>query len=805
MSEFLRFTVTGITVASIYAIAASGLVVTYTTSGIFNFAHGAFGMMAAFTYWQFNTQWGFGVIPSFIIVVFIVAPLFGAVIERGIMRGLQDASEVVKIVVPVSLMLALIGLANVIWSDPIGRSNRAFFAGESVEIFGVFVTYHRLLILGTAGLVAVLLRFVLYRTRAGISMRAVVDDRPLVQLTGGRPSRSAMYSWAIGAALAAVSGIFISPEVPLEPITMSLLVVNAYAAAVVGKLRSLPMTFVGALILGLTEAYVAGYLTAGKTVGGLELNRIQFAISPALLFIVMVAQPQARLRAGGVQRAKDGWGIPTWKLAGTGAIVLCLGTWMITELVSADTNLIPVIPGFFFAIVALSLVPLTGYAGQISLAQMSFAGIGGVMMAVAGVDNSAWGLLVAVVVSAAVGALIGLPALRLSGIYLALGTAAFALFMTKVVFNQPKIMPSGNRQVPPLQLGPIHIQTNQDQVLLLAVSFALVGLSMVWLRRSSIGRRLTAMKDSPVACATLGLDLTVAKVGVFALSAGIAGFAGALWSRSIQATDFELTGSMSVTMLAVVGGVGAVAGALMGGMLLGTFQSLLTSVFANNAVGLFGFFHLTVADLARITPGFMGISLGRNPNGAVSAIAEAYGDVGKSRASMGITIGVPVLLWGMAKGDLISNWTFTAALLVFLMGVVPLLPVIFEEPRRGNSVAAWAWQAIAMVGVCLFDWGTVIDSAGMRFVAIIAVAILVARIGVAIHGDVPGFEAEPFEQSPDALGVGDAITRSDVLEADVALGVTERALDVDGAGPNGSSSNGSGPDVGDKEHLVVSS
>ena len=104
------------------------------------------------------------------------------------------------------------------------------------------------------------------------------------------------------------------------------------------------------------------------------------------------------------------------------------------------------------------------------------------------------------------------------------------------------------------------------------------------------------------------------------------------------------------------------------------------------------------------------------------------------------------------------------------------------------------------LGVCLFDWGTIIDSAGMRFVAIIVVAILVARIGVAIHGDVPGFEAEPFEESPDALGVGEPITRSDVLEADVAVGVTKETLDA-----NGSGSNGSSPGVGDKEALVGTS
>ena len=132
-------------------------------------------------------------------VVFVVAPLFGAVIERVIMRGLQGTSEVVKIVVTVSLLLALIGLGNLVWPPDVGRNNQTSSPTEFVRILGVNVSYHRLLIFGVAALVAIVLRFILYRTRVGITMRAVVDDRPLVQLNGGRPDRAAMMSWALGA------------------------------------------------------------------------------------------------------------------------------------------------------------------------------------------------------------------------------------------------------------------------------------------------------------------------------------------------------------------------------------------------------------------------------------------------------------------------------------------------------------------------------------------------------------------------------------------------------------------------------
>ena len=153
MDKFLTFTIGGLATAAIYAISASGLVVTYTTSGIFNFAHGAFSMLAAFMYWQVHVAWGVPVLPAVILVVFVFGPLFGAVVERGIMRGIEGTSDVVKIVVTISLMVALIGIANVIWNPNVGRPVQPFFSGV-VEVLGVPVSYHRLLTLGVAVVVA---------------------------------------------------------------------------------------------------------------------------------------------------------------------------------------------------------------------------------------------------------------------------------------------------------------------------------------------------------------------------------------------------------------------------------------------------------------------------------------------------------------------------------------------------------------------------------------------------------------------------------------------------------------------------
>lgn len=777
MSKFLDFTVVGIATAAVYAIAASGLVVTYTTSGIFNFAHGAIGMVSAFLYWQVSAPvasggWGWPTWWSLIFVVFIAAPLFGAAVERVIMRGLEGATEVVKIVVTVALLLALVGVSQWVWPANVTRSITRFFAADFLTLGSVNVPYHRVIILIAAGVVAIVLRLVLYGSRSGIAMRAVVDDRNLVRLNGARPGRVSMLAWAMGASLAALSGVLVAALQNVDAVTLTLLVVNCYAAAVVGKLRSLPLTFLGALVLGLGEAYSAAYLTGGTEIGGYTLSGFQFALPAIMLFVVMVAQPQARLRATGVQRVRETWRVPEMRTAMFGALALVIAVYGISELIAADSARLPLVNAMFFGIVCLSLVPLTGYAGQISLAQMSFVGIGAIAMSKVGADGATpAGVIVALVVCAVVGALVALPALRLTGIYLALATAAFSLLMTKMVFNQVKLVEGGTVRVPALDLGVFAPANNQQQAVMLAVVFAGLALGIVWLRRGPWGRRLIAMKDSPVACATLGLDLTRTKIGVFALSASIAGLAGALANRSMPATDYELLNSMSVTTLAVVGGIGAIGGAAIGGVLLGTVQSLIPALLRDNTVGVFRFVQVSVPDLMKVAPGFMGISLGRNPSGAIGDIADAYRAVGTKREAMGLAVAGPVILWFLARSGTISNWTFIAALTVTVFAIVPLLPVLLEPIPGGRALPAGVVLVVGLVVVGAIDWGTAVESTGMRMVLMIVATAVIARIAIAVHGGVDA-HAEP-EPSPDMVGIDRPLTRIDAYEAERAMGLTE--------------------------------
>ncbi|HEX2577679.1 MAG TPA: ABC transporter permease [Aquihabitans sp.] len=661
MEKFLIFTIVGLSLSAIYAVISSGLVLTYTTTGIFNFAHGAIGMLAAFMYWQLRFAWGWPAPVSLVVVLFVLAPLFGLLLERVIMRGLVGTSEATKLVVSISLLVAMVGLANVVWEPGTSRPMSQFFQGRQVDLGVTTITYHQAITIATAVLVAIGLRFLLYRTRIGVSMRANVDDRNLALLNGARPDRVGLISWAIGASLAAVGGILIAPALTLDPGSLSLLIVNAYAAAIFGRLRSLPMTFVGAIVLGLVEGYLAGYLPGENQ----YLAGLRPAAAVIVLFIVLLVMPNTRLRTRSQLREH----FPAPSVGGMlalAAAVVVAGAVMVTTL---DTSgLINYAPIFSLGIVALSLVPLVGFAGQISLAQLSFAGIGAVVAAHHGASGSPLGLVLAVVIAAVVGGLVALPIRHLSGIYLALATAAFAVALDRWVFILPdfdlgpvhiSLFGLGSADIAPLEAFGYTFGSPGSRLMLSAVAFALAALVVAAVRWSSFGRQLVAMRDSEAACATLGLNLMWPRILVFMLSAGIAGLGGALYGMQLGTVSperFNLITGLPLFMLVVVGGAGLVGGALFAG------------------IGLYGLIPLTsslgpvVAKINAVSPGLTGIGLGRNPSGVIPLMREGVRPLREDRLVLGAMLAAMAAIYAARLADVYGNWPFVLLLLVAFLG-----------------------------------------------------------------------------------------------------------------------------------------
>lgn len=349
--------------------------------------------------------------------------------------------------------------------------------------------------------------------------------------------------------------------------------------------------------------------------------------------------------------------------------VIAMATVLVTTL--DTTNVITYGQIFPLAIVALSLVPLVGYAGQISLAQLTFGGIGAIVVAHHGIGGNPIGLVLAVIIAAIVGGLVALPLRRLSGIYLALATAAFAVALDRWIFALPdfdlgpvhiSLFELGSTDIDPLKLFGYTFESAGSQVMLSAVGFALAALVVAALRWSAFGRQLVAMRDSEAACATLGLNLIWPRVAVFTLSAGIAGLGGALWGMQLGTVSpdrFNLVFGLPLFMLVVVGGAGLVGGALFAG------------------IGLYGLIPLTsalgpiITKINTVSPGLMGIGLGRNPSGAVPMIQDGMKPLRQDPLAL---TGMAVAMVGIyiaRLADLVANWPFVLALgAVFLIASI---------------------------------------------------------------------------------------------------------------------------------------
>ena len=624
MSSFIAYTLFGLFSGAAYAIAASGLVLTYATTRVFNIAHGAFGMLLSFVFWDFSVRQGLPVWLALALVLLVVAPLIGWFIARFVARGLGDAPASVSLVVTVALLVGCIGVTQQIY-PPASRSVLPFFPDKIYTVGETTITAHQLITILASILVAVGLYVLLTRTRIGTAMRASVDNPELLRLFGGKPDQVAALAWMIGISLAGLGGILLVSVVGLDYYSLTLLVINAYAAAMLGRLKNLPLTFIGAMGLGLLSSYATGYIHVDGA-----LSQLKNVVPAVFLFVVVVALPQAQLRVGQVKGIVSA---PLPKLPRT--MGWSAGLLLFVALLAgslSEANLLLVGTAATFAIVMLSLVLLTGYGGHVSLAQLTFAGVGALTYAKIDQPNL-YGLLVAVVVTAGVGALVALPVLRLTGLYLALATLAFAAIMDKMLF-QAEFAFGFNGVLPAKRLSILGttFTSTGGYVFVMAVFLVLTAWAVLLLRRGVVGRMLLAMRDSPAACGTLGLDMRWFRVGLFALSAGIAGLAGALFAglrQTVGAGDFIYFQSLLLLLCAAVFGVTSVTGAVLGGAAL-----MLLPVLQSDHPSIAGLMFMVLAGGA--------ILLAKDPNGLANQLFK-LGRLLERRVAPRIRANLPTL------------------------------------------------------------------------------------------------------------------------------------------------------------------
>jgi branched-chain amino acid transport system permease protein len=620
-NSLLFWLIAGITYGSVYAVAATGLVVTYTTSGIFNFAQGAIGMFLAYVFWELQVDWGIQTLVALLLTVFVAAPIMGAIIERVLMRKMADAPLVAQIVTTVGLMLMLMGLAGLIWDPQETRHINRFFGTSGFQIGETLMPWSRFITIVVGLGLALGLKILLSRTRLGVAMRAVVDNRELAGLNGIKPGRVSMFSWALGSSMAAVAGIFLAEELAtLDVQTLTLLILAAFAAAIIGRLKSLPLTFLGGLLIGLVFEFQQNFLSwTGRW------TTAPLAIPQVMLFLALLFLPQARIEGKKAIR-QVAPRIPKLKTAALGMLILfVIVTFLgvIADRVDVRTLTLTIIT----ALIMVSLVPLTGWSKQISLAQITFVGAGAFAFLQWAPDlGTIGGLAIAAAFAIPFGVAMAMPALRLQGLYLALASMAFAQMAEVLFFPQPEILGFDGKPIRSLQIlgfdfsQPFHflgIDFGQDVGTLLFCTGALgvVGVLVVWLHKSRFGRRLTALGDSPAACATVGINPITTKLIVFIIASAIAGFAGALlgvFQGTATVQDFQMLQGLAFLLLLVVGGVAVVSGAVLGGFFLSSF-TWISQQFPGNTF---------LTWWSRLGPGLAGIGIGRQPSGIIPTVGE---------------------------------------------------------------------------------------------------------------------------------------------------------------------------------------
>ncbi|WP_406462422.1 ABC transporter permease [Streptomyces sp. NBC_01622] len=519
----IPFIIAGITTGSIYGLAGVGLVLTYKTAGIFNFAHGALATVSAFLFYALHVEHGMPWPLAAFVCVFVAGPVLGLLFER-LARSLAGTSLAVRVVSTVGVLLIVQSIVVLIYGAAATMTVPQFLPTATFTIGGTPLSLNDLIVVAI-GLLATVGLYVFFRTaRTGVAMRAVVDRPELLDLAGTNPGMVRRYAWVIGVCFVSVSGVLLAPLVSLNSTTLTLLIVQAFGAAAVGRFTSLPMTYVGGLLIGIGSALATKYFTSGVMAG------LPSALPFLVLFVVLVFSRRGRLTAQPLRPPhRASWRAP-WPVQLAGGAVLLALLLAVPEF--ADYHIADWTLFLTAAIVFLSLGLLVRTSGQVSLAHVAFMAIGAAAFShLTEGGGVPWGaaLVIAGLVAIPIGALLAIPAIRLSGLYLALATFGFGILLAFMSYTQSYMFGEEGigLTVPRPSLGNRTLDDQQYYYLVLALALA-VTLGMVALHRSRLGRLLHALADSPQALATTGTSVNVTRVLVFCLSAFLAAVGGAL-------------------------------------------------------------------------------------------------------------------------------------------------------------------------------------------------------------------------------------------------------------------------------------
>ncbi len=551
MSALLPFVILGITAGSVYGLTGTGLVLTYKTAGIFNFAQGAVATTGAYIFYILHDDvLHLPAVLTALICVFVVGPVLGLGME-AMARRLADASATMKVVATIGLVLVVQGFFSATFGTQ-ARTFPAWLPQRTFDIGGVFIGADQMIITGIALAASVALFVFFRRTRLGLAMRGVVDNPELLDLGGTSPAVVRRWSWIIGSSFAVLAGILLAPSLNLDATVLTLLVVQAFGAAAIGRFSSLPLTYAGGLVIGIIASVATKYVVTGSA----ALAGLPASIPFIVLFLVLVFTPRSKLADRRVSRPRPVavYAAPA-RVQLAGAVVLAAVLLAVPHLVNAG-QLPYWSDGLTQVVLFLSLGLLVRTSGQVSLCQAAFAAIGATTMGhlTAGFGLP-WGaaLLLAGLAAVPIGAFIAIPAIRLPGVFLALATFGFGVTMEQMGY--PLWIMFGSSSLGQAVNRPAFAQGDIAYYYLMLAFVVAASLLVVWLVRSRLGRLLAGLADSPVALATHGTSVVVTRVLVFCIAAFLAGISGALFGgvvHTVTSTDFASFSSLTLLALLVI-------------------------------------------------------------------------------------------------------------------------------------------------------------------------------------------------------------------------------------------------------------
>lgn len=621
--DLIVFVVLGLGIGVVYAGFGLALLLTHRGANVINFAVGAVAMWGGYVYYGLRSSGRLyfpivgvpssvsigGPAPLWLAVIGGVASaaVLNLVAELVIFRQLRRAPDLAKIVASVGLMLLVQAVATVAFGSQ-QLVAPSILSTASLTLGGHSAPWSDVELLGVVLVVTVALGVYFRFFRSGLAMQAVAESEAAVALVGRSPDRLSAGAWALSGALAGLFGVLVAPLVGLNTVSDTLYVVPALAVVLVGRLRSLSATCAAGIVLGVFQSIVDLLKTMSWYPGW-----AQRGVGEALPLVVIVVVLAAFGRS--LPSRGDGAGVRlpvVVRPRHPASTLIGLGTAGAVALVAVSgIYRFGVIETMIAAIVMMSFVVLTGYGGQISLAQLAIAGTGGVFVAklssAAGVPFPLSPLLAASA-AALLGLVVAVPALRIRGMQLAIVTLAFAVAVEEFLFDNPSFNPpEGLVPRSPTFFGAnLAVRSGNDVARLSFGVLALVSLLVVvggvlWLARSAAGLRLLAVRANEPVAASVGIGVTGAKLGAFAVASFMAGLGGALLTYAtgqFSGASFDaLAAGLPFLAFAYLGGITSVTGGVVAGILA---PAGILYVVLNRYVNNLGPYYLVISGAALI-------------------------------------------------------------------------------------------------------------------------------------------------------------------------------------------------------------